>query len=88
MVVHKHAVGVEDCVQFQAIIRRDLWTSKRQSNDAHGAHRLMRNGHDRDFTVQCKQVSIEQTNKPPRDPGQPWKSLVNSDRLDIDHEFS
>jgi hypothetical protein len=33
------------------MIRRDLWTSKRQSNDAHGAHRLMRNGHDRDFSA-------------------------------------
>src|SRR5258708_26188712 len=45
-VVNKHAVGVEDCMRFQALIRRYLGTSKRQSNDAHGAHRLRKNGHD------------------------------------------
>jgi hypothetical protein len=46
VVENKHAVGIKNCVWLQALIRWDLWASKRQSNDAHCTHRLRKSRHD------------------------------------------
>jgi len=46
VVENKHAIGVKNCMWLQALIRWDLWSSKRQSNDTHCTHRFRKSRHD------------------------------------------